>query len=144
MKYLIFIYSFAIFLVFQPLLADTPTDDGKTQEALRGNVIDFRDWLMKQLSQFPKTSQANLVVLPRRYASIPQKSRVFTANQYNQAAKSDWVKAQVMQGLSTLSQQLANTAETAFSTQSVSQLQQTATQLKQSEDPQFQQIGTLY
>ncbi len=144
MKYLIFIYSFAIFLVFQPLLADTPTDDGKTQEALRGNVIDFRDWLMKQLSQFPKTSQANLVVLPRRYASIPQKSRVFTANQYNQAAKSDWVKAQVMQGLSTLSQQLANTAGTAFSTQSVSQLQQTATQLKQSEDPQFQQIGTLY
>ncbi|HEY5037821.1 MAG TPA: hypothetical protein VIJ93_01995 [bacterium] len=135
---------FILLLGYQSVLADTTADDAKAQEALKGNVVDFRDWLIKKLSQFPKISQGNLVVIPRRYSSIPQKNRTFAANQYNQATKSNWVKAQVMQGLSTLSQQLANTAGTAFAPQSASQLQQTATQLKQSDDPQFQQIGTLY
>ena len=49
-----------------------------------------------------------------------------------------------MQGLSTLSQQLANTAGTAFAPQSATQLQQYSTQLKQSDDPQFQRSGALY
>jgi hypothetical protein len=117
-------------------------DDTKTEAALKANVVDFRDWLMKQLSQFPKADPARAMV--RRYAYIPRKQRVITANQYDQAAKSDWVKCQVMQGLSTLSQQLANTAGTAFAPQSASQLQQYAVQLKQSDDPQFQQVGALY
>ncbi|HEY5038260.1 MAG TPA: hypothetical protein VIJ93_04225 [bacterium] len=135
---------FILWLGYQPLFADTPSDNEKTQTALKGNVVDFRDWLMKQLSQFPKIPQGNPGVLPRRFASNPQKNRVFTANQYNKAAKSDWVKAQVMKGLSTLSQQLANTAGTIFAPQSASQLQLMASQLKQSDDPQFQKIGTLY
>ncbi len=136
------------FLMFsgacQLVLADTTSDDPKTEEALRNNVIDFRDWLMKQLSQFPKADPHKTGMILRNYASLPRKNRVINANQYNQAAKSDWVKGQVLQGLSTLSQQLANTAGTALAPQSASQLQQYSTQLGQSNDPQFQQVGTLY
>jgi hypothetical protein len=109
---------------------------------LKANVVDFRDWLMKQLSQFPKADPSRARV--RSYAYVPRVRRVFAANQYNKAAKSDWVKSQVMQGLSTLSQQLANTAGTAFAPQSASQLQQYSSQLQQSNDPQFQQVGALY
>jgi len=119
------------------------TDDPKTEDALKANVVDFRDWLMKELSQFPKSSLGHSAIGSSNYAVIPRK-KCFTASQYNQAAKSDWVKAQVMQGLSTLSQQLANTVGTAFAQQSAGQLQQSATQLQQSDDPQFQQIGALY
>ena len=118
------------------------SDDPKTEEALKANVVDFRDWLIDQLSQFPKVDPAKS--WGNGYVSISKKQACFTASQYNQAAKSDWVKSQVLQGLSVLSQQLANTAGTAFAGQSASQLQQYATQLQQSDDPQFQQVGTLY
>ncbi len=137
-------FVFLIWLVYQPIFADTPADDSKTQDTLKGNVVDFRDWLIKELSQFPKTPNKNMAVLSRMYASIPRKGRVISSNQYNQAAKSDWVKGQVLQGLSTLSQQLANTAGTAFAPQGAGQLQQYSTQLQQSNDPQFQQVGALY
>ena len=139
---------FAIFLVFftvqPPVFAGLVPDDPKTEEALKANVVDFRDWLMKQLSQFPKSNTAHLTLASRNYGFNPRKKRDFTASQYNQAAKSNWVKCQVMQGLSVLSQQLANTAGTAFAPQSANQLQQSAIQLKQSDDPQFQQVGALY
>lgn len=118
-------------------------DDPKTAEALKANVVDFRDWLMKQLSQFPKV-EANKSFRAGGHVYVPKRQACFTANQYNQAAKSDWVKGQVLQGLSVLSQQLANTAGTAFAGQSAGQLQQYAVQLQQSDDPQFQQVGTLY
>ena len=126
------------------MLADTSTDDGKTQETLRSNVIDFRDWLMKQLSALPKAHSNGNSYASRNYASLSKRSTCFTANQFNQARKSDWAKSQVMDGLSTLSQQLAKTAGTAFAQNSAGQLNQYATQLKQSDDPQFQQIGILY
>jgi hypothetical protein len=139
---------FAVFLVFftvqPPAFAGLVPDDPKTEEALKANVVDFRDWLMKQLSQFPKSNTAHLTLASRNYGFNPRKKRDFTASQYNQAAKSNWVKCQVMQGLSVLSQQLANTAGTAFASQSANQLQQSAIQLKQSDDPQFQQVGALY
>ena len=135
--------SFFLFILWVgPLFADTTSDDAKTQDALKQNVVDFRDWLMKQLSQFPKADP--LKAVSKGYSVAPQKPRAFTASQYNQAAKSDWVKCQVMQGLSLLSQQLANTAGTAFAPQSATQLQQYSTQLQQSDDPQFQQVGALY
>jgi hypothetical protein len=133
---------FLFILGVLPLFADTTSDDAKTQDALKQNVVDFRDWLMKELSQFPKADPAKAV--SKGYSVVPRKPRVFTANQYNQAAKSDWVKCQVMQGLSLLSQQLANTAGTAFAPQSATQLQQYSTQLQQSDDLQFQQVGALY
>jgi hypothetical protein len=140
-----FISGFLIvFLWFQSALADTTPDDPKVDEALRSNVIDFRDWMIKQLSQFPKADPRNVGRGNRNYAFIPQKNRIITANQYNRAAKSDWVKAQVMQGLSNLSQQLASTAGTAFTQNGANQLQQNSVQLQQSNDPQFQQIGTLF
>ena len=139
---------FAVFLGFftvqPPAFAGLVPDDPKTEEALKANVVDFRDWLMKQLSQFPKSNTAHLTLASRNYGFNPRKKRDFTASQYNQAAKSNWVKCQVMQGLSVLSQQLANTAGTAFASQSANQLQQSAIQLKQSDDPQFQQVGALY
>jgi hypothetical protein len=139
---LIFITLLILFLAHSPVIASATPDDPKTEAALKANVVDFRDWLMKQLSQFPKSDPARALV--RSYAVVPRKPHVFTSNQYNQASHSDWVKCQVMQGLSTLSQQLANTAGTAFAPQSASQLQQYATQLKQSDDLQFQQVGALY
>ena len=138
------VFLFATFLAVQPLIADTTTDDGKTQETLRSNVIDFRDWLMKQLSALPKAHSNGNSYASRNYASLSKRSTCFTANQFNQARKSDWAKSQVMDGLSTLSQQLAKTAGTAFAQNSAGQLNQYATQLKQSDDPQFQQIGILY
>ncbi len=133
---------FLFILGVLPLFADTTSDDAKTQDALKQNVVDFRDWLMKELSQFPKADPVRSV--SKGYSAVPRKPRVFTANQYNQAAKSDWVKYQVMQGLTLLSQQLANAAGTAFAPQSATQLQQYSTQLQQSDDPQFQQVGALY
>ncbi len=125
-------------------MADTTPNDPKTEEALRNNVIDFRDWFMKHLSQFPKADSHSTGMMPRNYASVPKKNPTFTANQYNQASKSDWVKCQIMNGLSTLSQQLSSTAGTAFAPNSANQLQQNAVQLQQSNDPQFQQIGALF
>jgi hypothetical protein len=130
-------------LSIQPALADPTPDDPKMDEEIKNNVTDFRDWMMKELAQFPKPDPS------RGYhsmgmAAIGKKNSVFTASQYNQAAKSDWVKCQVMQGLSLLSQQLSTTVGTALAPQSSTQLQQYATQLQQSDDPQFQQIGTLY
>ena len=134
---------FILILAYSPVIADQTSDDSKTEEALKANVIDFRDWLMRELSQFPK-SDPNRVLAARNYAFVSRDKQAFTASQYGQAAKSDWVKAQVMQGLSALSQQLANTAGTAFAAQSAGQLQQYSTQLQQSGDPQFQQVGNLY
>ena len=144
MRKIFWILSIAASLTAQPLLAAADPDDAKTQDALKGNVVDFRDWLMKQLSQFPKAPSAVNSYGSRNYASISSKKSCFTANQFNQARKSDWAKCQVMDGLSTLSQQLAKTAGTAFALNSAGQLQQYATQLKQSDDPQFQKIGILY
>ena len=144
MKIVLIFSAIMVSLVVQPLRGDTTADDAKTQEALKNNVTDFRDWLMKQLSQFPKTTTTHNYYSPGSYASIPKRNTCFTANQFNQARKSDWVKCQVMDGLSTLSQQLANTAGTAYAQNSAGQLTQYATQLKQSDDPQFQQIGALY
>lgn len=139
---------FAIFLAASwtvgPLMAAPNPDDSKTQEALRGNVVDFRDWLMRQLSQFPKRPYSGNSYGSGPYSSISPRKSCFSANQYNQARKSDWAKCQVMDGLSTLSQQLAKTAGTAFALNGAGQFQQYATQLKQSDDPQFQQIGILY
>lgn len=140
----IFIIFLILFVAHPPVIASNDPDDLKTEEALKANVVDFRDWLMKQLSQFPKVEVARSSLVSRNHAFGPRKKQCFTASQYNQASKSDWVKSQVMQGLSTLSQQLANTAGTAFAPQSASQLQQYSTQLKQSNDPQFQQVGALY
>jgi len=129
-------------MIYQPLFAGIP-DDPKIEDAVKANVIDFRDWLMKMLSQMPKTAAPH--ALRHSYGlAVAKKNRFFTANQYNQAAKSNWVKAQVLQGLSVLSQQLANTVGTAYAPQSSSQLQQYSTQLQQSDDPQFQQVGSLY
>ncbi len=56
----LFILCFLMFIVglVNLVLADTTPDDPKTEEALKDNVIDFRDWLMKQLSQFPKADPA--------------------------------------------------------------------------------------
>lgn len=116
-------------------------DDPKAEETLKANVVDFRDWLMQRLAEFPKEDPAKSW---GSYAYVPPRRACFTAGQYNQAARSDWVKAQVLQGLSVLSQQLANTAGTAFAGQSAGQLQQYAVQLQQSDDPQFQQVGGLY
>jgi ABC-type cobalt transport system substrate-binding protein len=99
---------------------------------------------MKQLSQFPKSPSTRYPYASGNYVSVSRKSPCFSANQFNQARKSDWAKCQIMDGLSTLSQQLAKTAGTAFSQNSAGQLNQYATQLKQSDDPQFQQIGMLY
>ena len=144
MRKIFWILSIAASLMAPPLWAATDPDDAKTQEALKGNVVDFRDWLMRQLSQFPKGPSAVNPYGPRNFASTSSKKSCFTANQFNQARKSDWAKCQVMDGLSTLSQQLAKTAGTAFALNSAGQLQQYATQLKQSDDPQFQQIGILY
>jgi hypothetical protein len=140
----IFIIFLILFVAHPPVIASNDPDDLKTEEALKANVVDFRDWLMKQLSQFPKVEVARSSLVSRNYAYSPRKKQCFTASQYNQASKSDWVKSQVMQGLSTLSQQLANTAGTAFAPQSASQLQQYSTQLQQSNDPQFQKVGALY
>jgi hypothetical protein len=139
----VLLFYLILSLLHLPVFADTP-DDPKTEEALKANVIDFRDWLMKQLSQFPKAATTHSNLASRNYAFVPRKKTCFTSSQYNQAAKSDWVKAQVMQGLSTLSQQLASTVGTAFQNQSAGQLQQYSTQLQQSSDPQFQQVGALY
>lgn len=133
---------FMVLAMAYPAWGNLP-DDSKTEEALKANVVDFRDWLMQQLSQFPK-GEAAKSFRAGGYAYVPKRQACFTANQYNQAAKSDWVKSQVLQGLSVLSQQLANTAGTAFAGQSAGQLQQYAVQLQQSDDPQFQQVGTLY
>ena len=137
---------FIVFSGYQIAFAEPTPDDPKTQEALRNNVIDFRDWFIKQLSRFPKAGQGqgNMALVPRGYASIPRTNQVFTANQYNQASHSNWAKAGIMDGLSTLSQQLTKTAGTAFALDSSNQLQQYATQLKQSDDADFQKIGTLF
>src|SRR5665213_2167944 len=124
------------------LFADSTPDDPKVEETLKANVVDFRDWLMKELSQFPKVETNRRVLVSRKYFVPPKKN--ITASQYNQAAKSNWVKSQVMQELSVLSQQLSNTAGTAYAPQSASQLQQYSVQLQQSDDPQFQQVGALY
>lgn len=141
---LVFLLPFIVLVFVNPLLGDTATDDAKTQEALKANVIDFRDWLMKELSQFPKAPSGCYNNATRKCTSISRRNTCFTANQFNQARKSDWVKSQIMDGLSTLSQQLASTAGTAFAQNSAGQLNQYSTQLKQSDDPQFQQIGVLY
>jgi hypothetical protein len=138
----IFIFLMIIF-TYPPVFAETP-DDPKMEETLKANVTDFRDWMIKELSQFPKADSNNMRRGIRKYASILKKSRIITANQYNQAAKSDWVKSQVIQGLSALSLQLANTAGTAFAQNGATQLQQNSVQLQQSNDPQFQQIGSLF
>ncbi len=126
----------------QPLSADTFSDDSKTNDEIRQNVVGFRDFLMKELV-FPKESA-------RRYVPTGVVSRgtrkpcPFTSTQYNQAAKSDWVKSQVMSGLATLSAQLSQTVGTAFAPQSVTELQGYSVQLQGSSDPDFQQIGGLY
>jgi len=139
-----FLISLIILLVVQPAFPSPTPDDDKTQQALKGNVVDFRDWLMKQLSAFPKTSQTNNSFASRNYAGLSKRNTCFTANQFNQAKKSDWAKCQIMDGLSTLSQQLAKTAGTAFALNSANQLTQYAALLKQSDDPEFQKIGVLY
>ena len=143
MKKIFFGITFA-FLSFSFTQAGTTQDDDKTQQALRTNVVDFRDWLMKQLSAFPKAPANANSFASRNYTGLGKKNLGFNANQFNQARKSDWAKCQIMDGLSTLSQQLAKTAGTAFALQSANQLNQYAAQLKQSDDPDFQKIGILY
>ena len=113
------------------------------EELKKHNVFEFRDWMMKELGQFPKPDPSR-AYRGMGMAAITKKNTVFTASQYNQAAKSDWVKCQVMQGLSILSQQLSTTVGTALAPQSSTQLQQYATQLQQSDDPQFQQIWNVF
>ncbi len=139
----ILIWSLVALFTIQPVYADLTPDDPKVDEELKNNVFEFRDWMMKELGQFPKPDPSR-VYRGMGVAAITKKNSVFTTSQYNQAAKSDWVKCQVMQGLSLLSQQLSTTVGTALAPQSSTQLQQYATQLQQSDDPQFQQIGTLY
>jgi ABC-type cobalt transport system substrate-binding protein len=134
--------SFLIFFLAYPSAFAQSSDDSKMEDTLKANVVDFRDWLIKELSQFPKV-ESDRASVSRRYVSV-QNKKPFTTSQYNQAAKSDWVKCLVLQGLSTLSQQLANTAGTAYASQSATQLQQYSVQLQQSDDPQFQQVGTLF
>jgi hypothetical protein len=119
-------------------------DDRKTQELLRANVVDFRDWLVKQLSAFPKATVNSTSFSGRTYTALGKRSAIYSANQFNEARKSDWAKAQVMDGLSTLGRELAKTAGTAFALQSANQLNQYAAQLKQTDDPDFQKIGILY
>lgn len=136
-------WSLVALFTIQPVYADLTPDDPKVDDELKNNVFEFRDWMMKELAQFPKQDPSR-VYHSMGMAAIAKKNSVFTASQYNQAAKSDWVKCQVMQGLSLLSQQLSTTVGTALAPQSSTQLQQYATQLQQSDDPQFRQIGTLY
>jgi hypothetical protein len=136
----VFLYLLIVLFAYSTVWAEVTPDDAKTEEAIKANVMDFRNWLMKELAQFPKGE----VHPGKNYASVPRKKKFFTASEYNRAAKSNWVKCQILQGLSTLSQQLANTAGTAFASQSAGQLQQYSTQLQQSDDPQFQQVGSLY
>lgn len=133
-------------LGLQPIFAGPAYTDPKTEAVLKKNVFDFRDWLTKQLSQLPKTGPANQPKGNYSQGNFrgSRGSTAFSANNYNQAGKSDWAKAQVMDGLSTLSQQLSKTAGTAFALDSSCQLQQHAAQLKQSDDPDFQKIGLLY
>ncbi len=130
-----------VFFVSSLTFADSTSDDPKLEEVLKANVVDFRDWLMKELSQFPKVETNGRVLASRNF--VVSRKKAFTASQYNQAAKSDWVKSGILQGLSVLSQQLANTGGTAYAPQSASQLQQYSVQLQQSDDPQFQQVGAL-
>ena len=119
-------------------------DDVKTGEAIRKNVTEFRDWMMKRLSQFPKTDSIRAADSRRNYAYAPRGSNIFTADQYNQAGKSNWAKSQIMDSLSILSRELSKTAGTAFAPNSADQLRQYAAQLKQSDDLDFQRIGALY
>ena len=114
------------------------------EEAIRKNVTEFRDWMMKRLSQFPKTDSSRSADTHRNYAYGPRKTNLFTADQYNQAGKSNWAKSRIMDGLSTLSRELSKTAGTAFAINSAGELQQYAAQLKQSDDLDFQRIGALY
>jgi hypothetical protein len=129
---------------FQAIWAAASMENPKSQEDLRSNVTDFRDWLMKQLSQFPKTRQGNQTFGPRGNIGPSRNNQCFTAGQYGQAAKSDWAKSRIMDGLSTLGRELAKTAGTAFAIQSANELQQYAFQLKQSDDADFQKIGALF
>ncbi len=140
----IVVFTLLVLFVGRPTFGGPTPSDLKVEESLRSNVIDFRDWLMKQLFAFPKTSQTNNSFASRSYAGLSKRNTCFTADQFNQARKSDWAKSQVMDGLSTLSQQLAKTAGTAFALNSANQLNQYAAQLKQSDDPEFQKIGILY
>ena len=41
-------------LSIRPALADPTPDDPKMDEEIKNNVTDFRDWMMKELAQFPK------------------------------------------------------------------------------------------
>lgn len=124
-------------LIVEPTFAALSQDEAKTREAVRTNVYEFRDYLMHQLSALPKGST------PIYQAQVPKDTK-FTASQYNEAAKSDWAKARVMDGLTTLSRELSKTAGTAFALNSAKELDQRAVELKKSDDADFQKIGALY
>jgi hypothetical protein len=57
-----FIFFLILMFFHLPIFAETTPDDSKTEEALKANVVDFRDWLIKELSQFPKNP-------PRKYGA---------------------------------------------------------------------------
>jgi len=96
-----------------------PQDDAR--EKARTNVYEFRDWVMHQLSPFSKGSA------PRyQTVTLSKDNPVFTASQYNEASKSDWAKARVMDGLTTLSRELSKTAGTAFALSSAKELDRRA------------------
>jgi hypothetical protein len=67
-----------------------------------------------------------------------------SGNYYNQVAKSNYEKQQIMQTLGTLASGLANSAGSAYAFDSSQKAAQQAAALSASTDPQFQQMGKLF
>lgn len=119
--------------------------------ALAGTIneemIHIRDSYTDFLKEFPKTELAHDATAPIPKSAgfgASKSSPKLSGSYYNQVAKSNYEKQQIMQTLSTLALTLANTAGSAYAFESSKQAASQASALSASSDPQFQQMGQLF
>ena len=111
-------------------------------------VIHIRDSYVDFFKEFPKqiaAGNAQDPIVPRSAnfgasTSAPK----LTKDYYNQVAKSNYEKQQIMQSLGTLALGLANTAGSAYAFDSSQKAAQQSSALLASSDSQFQQMGQLF
>lgn len=119
------------------LFATTNEED---LEKIKGSYSTF-------INTFPKKRAGQTVAYSGGAGGVKAKAmnlNKVSPEYYNQVAQSNYAKAQIMNSLGTLAQALANTAGSAYATQSATTARQQAAALSGSSDQQFQQMGQMF
>jgi hypothetical protein len=109
-------------------------------------TIHIRDSYLDFFRDFPKTDSGQQMAMIPRSTGFNGKGGGLKVNgaYYNNIAKDNYEKAQIMQSLSTLALGLANTAGSAYAFESSKTAATQGAALSASSDPQFQQMGQLF